>query len=713
MEGEDDMKKSWIRFWAKVLVGVLLFPLFWGFFDVEVKTVNAAVDEKSGLTIVNEETVRTRVLELANKLGINVTSLSQNGDGIYFTKSGTYCVVGSHSGCENCRNKEVIKQTWFIERFGTISNVELFPKHYSAYSEGGTISNNAKACAGFVGFALWYIAKEDNSSSVYRKYLGEKQIQAFTIDNLKKSDIRVGDVIRINKKGEDSGIHSMMFISMNEAAGTIKVLDCNWKTGTDKTAARVRIHDVAMADYANYNMAITRVSNYEPDYGVIYSLPGEMTSASSNEAKANIINYAIGLEGYNRDKFLSAERNDIPSGDWCTWFIKLCGERVGIGNLFSSKTTVSDFCTDMIKNYNAKAYYYSDSTFLTAADKTVLNGATAVTKATFTPQPGDIYILHENGFSGLSQVGLVTKVVDGSIYAVVGNNGSAQEVQRRESTTNYFYKLSNAKCPIVGYIRPDYESFDKESALQMVLSSASEMMEVGDSKTLQITFTPVNIVVNKNVTWQSDNTSVATVSDGTIVAVAPGKAIITAVFNNWSASCEVTVKEEPPKVDTTDKDTATDTTEIVNKVTGWIKDIMGRWFFVNQETGNKEKGWFCDVTSKLWYYLNEDDGYMLSDSWFCDPESGRWYYLDANGAMCTGWINVDGKQYYLDKNGAMCTGWNMLDGIWYLLGGDGAMLTGWQKVGGKYYYMTEDGKCLINTTTPDGYKVDGRGARID
>ena len=165
--------------------------------------------------------------------------------------------------------------------------------------------------------------------------------------------------------------------------------------------------------------------------------------------------------------------------------------------------------------------------------------------------------------------------------------------------------------------------------------------------------------------------------------------------------------------DTTDKDTTTDTTEIVNKVTGWIKDIMGRWFFVNQETGNKEKGWFCDVTSKLWYYLSEDDGYMLSDRWFCDPESGRWYYLDKNGAMCTGWIKVDGKQYYLDKNGAMCTGWNMLDGIWYLLGGDGTMLTGWQKVGGKYYYMTEDGKCLINTTTPDGYKVDGSGARIE
>jgi len=181
-------------------------------------------------------------------------------------------------------------------------------------------------------------------------------------------------------------------------------------------------------------------------------------------------------------------------------------------------------------------------------------------------------------------------------------------------------------------------------------------------------------------------------------------------------NCYVTakyVKIDVPQVDATDKEVINNTTDIVNKVTGWVKDIMNRWIFVNPETGNREKGWLCDTTSKLWYYLNEEDGYMLSDSWFCDPESGRWYYLDANGAMCTGWIKVDGKQYYLDKNGAMCTGWNMLDGIWYLLGGDGAMLTGWQKVGGKYYYMTEDGKCLINTTTPDGYKVDEEGARIN
>lgn len=640
------MKKRSKRFFAKFLVLVLLLQLFSGFLGFEVKNVSAATDAKSGLTIVNEATVSARVLELANKLGINITSLSQNGDGIYFTKTGTYCANGDHSGCTNCSNVEVIKQKWFTDIFGTISNVNLFPSHYSAYTNGGTISYNARACAGFVGFALWYVVKEDNTSSVYRKYLGDSQIQDFTIENLKKSDIRVGDVIRINVKGKESGIHSMMFISMNESAGTIKVLDCNWKTSADKTAARVRIHDISMSEKSGYSMAITRATNYEPDYGMTYTLPDAVTSFTSAEAKNNIINYAIGLEGYNSAKFVRAGYADIPSGDWCAWFIKLCADRVGIGSLFSSKTSVSDFCTDMIKNYGAKAYYYSDSTFLTSTDKSVLAGATAVTKSSFTPQPGDIYILHESGYSGLSQVGLVIKVVNGSVYAVVGNNGTAQEVQRRESTTNYFYQISNSKCPIVGYIRPDYGSLD--------------------------------------------NTA--------------GKTQETTVTEETTAAKDTTVQEET---------TVTKETTVTEATTGWIKDLKNRWIYVDENTGNRVRGWFCSEASKRWYYLDDEEGYMLSDCWFCDSGSNRWYYLGEDGALCTGWITVGDRQYYLDKNGAMCTGWNRLDGAWYLLGSDGAMCTGWQKVGGRYYYLTEQGKCLLNTTTPDGYRVDENGARID
>ena len=40
------------------------------------------------------------------------------------------------------------------------------------------------------------------------------------------------------------------------------------------------------------------------------------------------------------------------------------------------------------------------------------------------------------------------------------------------------------------------------------------------------------------------------------------------------------------------------------------------------------------------------------------------------------------------------------------------MKTGWQRINGKWYYLTESGECLMNTTTPDGKKVDKDGVWI-
>ena len=57
--------------------------------------------------------------------------------------------------------------------------------------------------------------------------------------------------------------------------------------------------------------------------------------------------------------------------------------------------------------------------------------------------------------------------------------------------------------------------------------SGNADMKVGKSQTLDITFTPSN-TNQKQVTWESNNTSVATVKDGVVKAVGEGKATITA-----------------------------------------------------------------------------------------------------------------------------------------------------------------------------------------
>ena len=68
-------------------------------------------------------------------------------------------------------------------------------------------------------------------------------------------------------------------------------------------------------------------------------------------------------------------------------------------------------------------------------------------------------------------------------------------------------------------------------------------LTVGDKETLTATVAPAD-ATNKSVTWESDNTSVATVADGVVTAVAEGTCTITAttVDGGFTATCDVTVK---------------------------------------------------------------------------------------------------------------------------------------------------------------------------
>ena len=74
------------------------------------------------------------------------------------------------------------------------------------------------------------------------------------------------------------------------------------------------------------------------------------------------------------------------------------------------------------------------------------------------------------------------------------------------------------------------------------LSKTSTTLNVGATEILTVTISPDN-ATNKDVTWRSSDTSVATVTDGAVTAVAAGTATITATSNNGiSASCTVTVE---------------------------------------------------------------------------------------------------------------------------------------------------------------------------
>ncbi len=79
-------------------------------------------------------------------------------------------------------------------------------------------------------------------------------------------------------------------------------------------------------------------------------------------------------------------------------------------------------------------------------------------------------------------------------------------------------------------------------ALKISLSKTSAVIEKGKTLKISASFTPEN-TTNKKVNWISSDTSVATVTDGTITAKSLGTATITASsINGKTASCTVTVK---------------------------------------------------------------------------------------------------------------------------------------------------------------------------
>lgn len=132
---------------------------------------------------------------------------------------------------------------------------------------------------------------------------------------------------------------------------------------------------------------------------------------------------------------------------------------------------------------------------------------------------------------------------------------------------------------------------------------------------------------------------------------------------------------------------------------GWVQE-NGNWYYYNDSNVMVKNKWIGD------YYLGKD-GVMLVNT--TTPDG---YRVDRKGKWINGeWItNSTGKWFKYYNGGYPYSRWLEIDAQWYYFDSSGYAVKN-QWVGN--YYLGKDSVMLVNTTTPDGYKVDKNGKLID
>ena len=127
----------------------------------------------------------------------------------------------------------------------------------------------------------------------------------------------------------------------------------------------------------------------------------------------------------------------------------------------------------------------------------------------------------DNINNGNNVVVTATLMKDGKVYCDVAAN---------TATANVTLTDVQADKPLTG----------------IALSETSMTMQPEETQQLTVTYTPADTNSDKTVTWSTSDEAVATVdAEGNVTAVADGTATITATCGEFTATCEVTVSENP------------------------------------------------------------------------------------------------------------------------------------------------------------------------
>ena len=220
-----------------------------------------------------------------------------------------------------------------------------------------------------------------------------------------------------------------------------------------------------------------------------------------------------------------------------------------------------------------------------------------------------------------------------------GNTASEPSAPTKDGYTFVKWQLSGADYnfsnPVTGNITLDavwaYKAIESVS-----LNESTHMTWVGNSDfALTPTLAPSDLIA-KSVAWSSDDTSVASVSDGTVHAEGVGTATITCTVTDQfdtqrSASCEVTVAACQMIVDNLYSMTVTG----YNTSTGSSATLSGLW---NESSDNDGPATFRIVKLKLSnnYYVYDDNG-TVKMSTNASLATAQWYEIPTGENYSPNW----------------------------------------------------------------------------
>ena len=282
------------------------------------------------------------------------------------------------------------------------------------------------------------------------------------------------------------------------------------------------------ATYNGYRATTTVTVNNTMGYGLVMSKSSlSVHVGSTEELSVYYVTYTNGVETSRTDVTSSATwKSSYPS------ILTVSGGTVtgvskGQAVVTASYRSYSKSCTVTVTENVTYDYQ------MTPTSTSLVNGRTTkftVVKRTFT-----------NGTqtNGQDVSSTFTWTSSNTSVATVGSNGVVTGVGKGTATITAKYGETTLTGTVT--VTPAY-------TYELVLNRTSMSMAKGATGTIVATYKTYadgvlesSANVTSAATWSSGNTSVATVSGGTVTGKGAGTATITATYNGISATCSVTV----------------------------------------------------------------------------------------------------------------------------------------------------------------------------